>query len=186
MTWYVAMVAPQCELKVRDQTIDRGFGAYVPQMRGFKPKDPLSVVTKPLMGGYVFVDLDDVAPRFDLFQPDSLVTAQIGPLQPVQHCRGFVLWAGSPGPVAASVIDDLKAREARGEFDLTELTENGRHVIPKWIKIGRAVEFVAGPFKGRIAYICKTISDKIVGVTFGFLGQDTKINVPIEYIASAR
>ncbi len=182
MVWYVVMTAPQSERKVCQQAVDRGFDAYVPMMRCFKPSDPREVIDRPLMPGYGFVSLDDAAPRFDLFQPDPLQSA----VEPIRGCRGFVLFAGSPEPLAASVIDDMRAREARGEFDLTGRTENGRYVIPKWVKPGRAVEFIDGPFKGRVAWICKTISDKIVGVMIEMFGGKVPLNTPIDHIISAR
>lgn len=211
MVWYAVMTAPQSEQKVRKQAEERGIPAYVPMMRTFLPRDARQEVLKPLMPGYAFVDLSPDAPRFDIFAPDKVdmdrpselpdnvfsgyVADQARPsLSPIRGCLGFVLWDGAPlalrgprtnpkGEFIQGDIEDLRIREMGGEFDLTGRTANGRYVIPKFITIGRLIRFVAGPLLGFSGYICNIISDKVVGIDLGVLGE---INTPIEYIASER
>lgn len=206
MTWYVLCVAPSSEQSVAKRAADRGFESYCPMMRTFDTKKPSIEVTRPLMPGYLFIN----DPLFDIFAPDYFEGDDVNSLPPnvyrgyvadcarpapapIRGCRGFVLWEGAPARVRASrelsdgtiipgVIEDLRQREDRGGFNFTGRSENGRYVLPKWIRRGRRAEMIGGPFAGFFGVILKTINSKMIRILAFIFDRETPMDIPIEWV----
>jgi transcription antitermination factor NusG len=114
MTWYVLTVTPRQERFVRDAVTelrdDRGellnLGAYYP-LHITQAKWARRIVTRsrPLMPGYLFVEMPDRAPW--------------AAVRAIRGVRGYVGGAEGPRAVPEAEIGRLIAKEANHEFDET-------------------------------------------------------------------
>lgn len=189
--WYVARIGGRVEA-IAQRAAEAGIATYSPISRLFaKPPAPgarrrainaPAVIERPLMPGYLFVELDAAAPRFGLFAADGLSGAPGSPTAPIHGCRGFLMSDGAPARVAPAVIDDMRAREARGEFDLTG--KWGKVVVPRWVKKDAVVNFTDGPFLGQVGRISKMLSKFLVDVWVQLFGTTTLVSTPIEWLSA--
>lgn len=116
LSWYVLHTKPHCEaVVVRLLTKAAGLPSFFPEVVQRDRQPPLWV---PLFPGYLFLQLDPTAPPAALHTPG--VVGLVGP-------------AGQPTPVAAAVIEELRARvaliNAHGGLPcpLAEATATGLH-----------------------------------------------------------
>lgn len=170
MPWYVLSVVPASQMRVCARAGELGFETYTPMAR------ELAKPERPLMPGYSFV-LD---PQFALFEPYRWGATAV---EPLSGCRGFVSTFAGPTAIPETELADLRGREARGEFDSTGRSANGRYRIPRWARKGRLVEFVKGPFVGMFGSVSATVGDKLVSVWLTIMGRTTAVNAPFEWVA---
>lgn len=205
--WYTLRINAMSQIAVCSRARELGFSTYCPMKR-----EPVTVrkrgrtqtlaqLISPLMPGYVFVSLPSASPRFDLFQPDSdsdrpdplPPDARVGDVadqarptvEPIRGCLGFVGSSEGPMPVHEAVIEDMRLREKNGEFDLTGLSEDGRYIVPRWVKRDERVEFIAGPFKGFHGTIVKAVGKSLLRVTTSIFGRQSDTNAPLDWVKRA-
>lgn len=198
-SWFVLVTAPQAENKIAERTEHLGNPVYVPVARTFRPDKVGRVLNhvaeRPLMPGYAFVNLPNKGAPFAAYVDDEPVGL------PACHTAGYAFPAssglpigglsfvsdnGRPRPLAPGVIEDLKAREAAGEFDDTGTTDDGRYVIPKWLKRAGSVRITAGPFIGFCGSISRVLNSNIVSVWISIFRRTSLIDMPIAFIEKSR
>lgn len=208
--WFVLTTEPQSEFRVQERTEHLGNEVYIPIARTFAPQRRVgriaapAPVAIPLFRGYAFVNLPTANPPFRDYVDSELINA---PPQSVEFWEGGVLkkvevrsgddariggvgFISSnfrPAPLAPGIIEDLKAREAAGEFDETALTENERYVIPNWIRQGERFTVVrSGPFFAYGGSIIEAINSKIVACWIHMFGTTTRTTMAIADIRKFR
>ncbi len=193
--WFVLQTAPQAERKIEERTAHLGNPIYVPIAKTFRAaalgRSSGPIVERSLFPGYAFVNLPAKDPPFAFYlddEPYGLPACDIaGYVFPASNSLpiggvAFVSNNGRPEPLQPGVIEDLKAREAAGEFDETGLSEDGRYVIPRWIKRAKTIRIKDGPFVGYCGSICRSVNSKIVSVWVTIMGATRLIDMPIAFI----
>ena len=181
--WYTLRVIPQSQARVCQRAKELGIETYVPMsrtppmVRKFGRNRVVGPEVRPLMPGYVFVSLFALDPRFYLFH---------GSTEGKEAIHGALrLLSGPEGPMAISeaVVNDMRAREVAGEFDLTGKTDSGRGSVAKWVRRGAFVEIIGGPFESLCGVIEKVKSSTLVTVTVTMLGGESPVDMSVDWIA---
>lgn len=173
--WYVVAVTPQAETAVSTRAKDLGIASYFPQGRKLvRVRRQLEVRQTPAMPGYVFV----AGRHFSRF------TRHLDAPDAVPHCIGWLSGADGPEPVAPPVVDDIKGREAKGEFDSSNRI--GRYWAPRWLKPKAKVRITAGAFAGVVGEVWRMTSARVVAIWVLIMGRPTLTECPIEAVARAR
>lgn len=186
--WYTLSVIPQSQARVCQRARELGIETYVPMsrtppmVRKFGRQRVTEAEVRPLMPGYVFVSMPRIEAPFGLFDPRYGSEALRGSLGFISCEQGSEAdrW---PMPVHEAVIEDMRHREAMGEFDLTAKTDSGRGSVAKWVRRGSFVEIISGPFKSFLGKIERVKSSKLVTLAVTMLGDETPMDTPIDYIA---
>lgn len=207
--WYTLSIVPPSRERICLRARDLGFTTYTPMsrtppvVRKFGRKPVVEANVRPLMPGYVFVELPAANPRFDLFAPWDRENDRPAPLprdaeagyvadrarpspEPIRGCLGFVGTSEGPRAVSGAVIEDMRLREKNGEFDLTGRSEDGRFVVPKWLRLGAWVELIDGPFRGFSGSIEEVLSAALVKVGVSIFGRNSPVAIPLDWIRMAR
>lgn len=177
MHWYTLVIEPQSWRRVAERAREIGYETYCPMAR-FRPQygrpgKPMTPIERPLLGGYMFVDMPAAEKRFDLFQRDA------DSPEAIRGCRGVLSSSDGPLPLHDDLIQSMRLRELNGEFDFT--ASSG---LPKWAKMGRRVELNDGPFAGKFARILSPAKG-LVRVLMFLFGQEMPIDVPISWLSPA-
>jgi transcription antitermination factor NusG len=153
MHWFTLAIEPQSWRRIGERAQELGYETYCPMRRHQRG------VERPLLGGYMFVDMPAERRRFSMFTPSSDLGERPGSMldavkgcvadpakpsvDPIRGCRGFVGIGGIPTAVHEAVIARLREREADGEFDFAAraIGEDG-YVVPSWYRLNLTVEFV--------------------------------------------
>ncbi len=185
MHWYTLVVDAQLWKRVAERAGEMGYETYCPMglaaaARVVRGARTLPDIARPLMPGYLFIDIPGPWRRFDLFQAPTEVA------EGIRGSRGFLALDGSPMALHEAVIEDMRLREKNGEFDLTGLTEDGRHRVPKWAKRASIVEFIKGPFAGFLGIVVKSISATMIEVEVTIFGRKSKARAPLDWVRVAR
>lgn len=185
MHWYTLIIEPQSWRRVAERAGEMGYATYCPMSRMLAPprKEGArstacrpSDVVRPLMPGYLFLDMPGSRRRFDMFQ------APMEGEEGVPGCRGYITIDRSPVALHEAVIEDMRVREKNGDFDLTGKTDSGRGFVAKWVKRGVKVEFIGGPFAMYFGMIEAVLSSKLIKVAVTILGAEVPIETPLDYI----
>lgn len=203
--WYVLAVIPHSQLRVCERAKELGISTYCPMSKTIAVVRHRKVeIVRPLMPGYVFIALPVDGPRFDLFEqadPDSSrpipmpVDVRSGyvadfaqpVIEPIRGCLGFVPDAnGARGVIADDVILSMREREAKGDFDITGKSEDGKYLVARWVKRGVLVRFVKGPFTGYLGTIDRVLGPSLVRVDVTIFNRTTQIDAPMDWIERVR
>lgn len=195
MHWYTLAIDPQCWRKIGERAADLGYETYCPMGRYH------GGVERPLLGGYMFVDMPTDRRQFSLFvpsdgfgeRPASLLSAVEGciadpakpSLEPIRCCRGWICGPdGRATPMHEAVIDRLRRREAAGEFDMTTTMISDGFVVPKWYRRNLTVEFCSedAPLRGRMGKISAMSKNGILDIWVPFFKGMTLVHAPIDWI----
>lgn len=138
--WFVVVTDPQKERSVCDDLRRDGIEPFAPLIRSaIIRKGKKRIVSRQLLPRYVFAGLPQPQPPFRV-------------VLEAHGARELLGRSGSPVEVPACVVEDLRRRDAEGEFDETEpATKKGYGKEPtkrkwKWVKPGAWVRVVKGPF----------------------------------------
>ena len=213
MHWYTLIIDAGAWRRVAERAGEMGYVTYCPMSRmaaqsvtnSRSHTRRSSVVERPLMPGYLFVDMPGPK-RFDLFtpsndpgdRPEELPEGDLRGyvahcvrtvVEPVYGCRGLLDIDGSPVALHEAVIEDIRLRERNGEFDLTELTEDGRHRVAKWIKRAitekLSIQCVDGPFASFFGFVVKIKKPTLITVEVNLFGRGSVIDMPVEWVRLA-
>jgi transcription antitermination factor NusG len=136
---------------------------------------PREIIEKPLMPGYLFVKFIGESPRFSLF---------IGHDYAPRGVYGWLGERGEPAEIDGAHIDNLRAREAQGEFDRTSKRDY-RH-LPKGIRPGSPIRIIDGPLValcGPIDGVITKIKNQLeISVDCVMFSRKTSANVPLAFI----
>lgn len=188
--WYTLSVIPQSQARVCQRAREIGIETYVPMsrtppmVRKFGRKRVTEAEVRPLMPGYVFVSLSGLNAPFGIFDPRHGSEALRGSLGFISCEQGpeSQRW---PMAISEAVIEDMRLRERNGEFDLTGLSDDGRHRVPKWAKRDSIVQFIHGPFESFYGRVVKALSTILVEVEANIFGRKSKVCVPLDWVRLA-
>jgi hypothetical protein len=119
------------------------------------------------MPGYVFV----AGEHFSAF------TRHLDAADVVPHCIGWLSGPNGPEPVQPPVVEDIKRREQKGEFDSSERI--GKYWAPRWLKPRTRVRINAGVFTGMCGEVWR-ITGARVAIWVQMLGGPSLTECPIE------
>lgn len=100
------------------------------------------------------------------------------------HCLGWLSGPDGPERVPSAVIDDIRQREADGEFDAS--TREGRYWAPRWLKPRAKVKITAGPLKGFAGEVWRITGSRRVAIWAQMLGRPSLVECAIDCVARAR
>lgn len=204
MHWYTLGIEPQSWRRVAERAREMGYETYCPMAKSVEVRRGRKfAIVRPLMPGYLFVDMPADRRRFDLFtpsndpgdRPEELPQGDIRGyvadcvrtvVEPVLGCRGFICIDGSPAALHEAVVEDMRLRERRGEFDETGTPENGKGFVAKWIKVGAWVDILEGPFASFPGVIEEVTSATLIKVGVHIFGSVTPVGMSPSYVRLAR
>ena len=175
--WHVLRVETACEARVAKRIGEIGYPSYFPVSRQLMPRphnqSAQVEVQRPAMSGYVFVALSFESPEFARFQPAS--AAEASGQQELFHSLGFLAIDGVPVAIKPEIIDDLREREKAGDFDMIAPDPTRRYLLPSWVRKGRGVRLVAGPFCGYPGTIVRTLNRRMIEVEIPIFGRVSRM-----------
>lgn len=128
MSWYAVHTRPQAEAKAMENLLRQGNAAYLPRCRTeIRDARRRQIVLRPVFPRYLFAGVD----------------RGVGRWRPILSTHGVsdVVRAGdAPMPVAAEIIDALRAQEEAGTFDR----------LARPLRLGERVRISAGVFEDMI------------------------------------
>lgn len=138
--WFVVVTEPAKERSVCDDLRRDGIEPFSPLVRSLAFKRGRKrILTRPLLPRYVFAGLPQPLPSFRA-------------ILDVDGAREILGHSGSPVELPRAIIDDLRRRDADGEWDDTQRQAKGYGREPaarqwKWVKADALVCVLSGPFK---------------------------------------
>ncbi len=180
--WYILYTAPRFEEKVAARLGKEGLGTYLPMASDWRWPSPLAKkrgkkrerVERVLLPRYLFVSL----PFCEHRTPFGVVTAVDGALSFVSNAHG-------PLEVRGEAVEEIKRREARGEFNRTRLhrLRNRAFVTPRWVRAGAEVEIQGGALASFVGKIIAVLPQERVEIETFLFGTARKAVVDIDQIA---
>ena len=132
--WFCIIVEAGCQRQIRAVLADKGYRVFIPMVKRWRSHARvMTAVEQPLLGRYVFVEVDYPRQSF-------------GPITATAGVEALILASGEPWPVKRSDVDDLMHRYLAGEFDEIK---NGP------LPVGARVAIVAGKFENWLATVTK-------------------------------
>jgi transcriptional antiterminator RfaH len=153
--WYVLRLFQRQEAFVLRALTEKGFDAYLPKSRAYalhaKRK---SVLTRPLIPGYLFARLPD----------DDAISAAFA----MRGVLGAIGNSDGPQPIPAEWVGALVLAEACHRFDETwrPVIAGKRRYSHRW-RSGERVKIVAGAAQGRIGEVSRTYGRNWLEVILG-------------------
>jgi transcription antitermination factor NusG len=178
MDWHVVAVEPSSEGMVSRRAGELGIEAYAPKgtklvRSRVKRRSGFEARPYPAIPGYVFVRGGQPSQyRREWERPDT-----------VAHCLGL-LGVDGPEPIPGAVVEGLREREQRGEFN--DAAKLGRYVGPRWIRAGKAVRVVEGPLRGSTGRIWRMTRQNMLAIWVLVMGRETLTEVPVDWVARVR
>lgn len=184
--WYVLVTMPNTEASVERGCEQRGIRCYSPKgrrvMPGARGREPKSVL-RHVFPGYVMVLIEGDPGDFPLDRDPLTQPAVWG-------ARDFLRFhdTGAPQTLEDAIIDDMREREKRGEFD--EVVPLQKWFIPRWLRKAKRLEIVGGPFAGRFGRIMRIVNARRGCVTVRIWVQEKHgagypIDCPLDWLARA-
>ena len=176
---FVLVTRAQAEKKAQENLRKIGIDAYCPFVTRWSPMTKGQIkrghkrvpdIPRPLFNRYLFVAM-----------PVASSGIPFGEVSGLKDAICFISNADGPIPISKAIVDDIRAREEAGEFDLTKDVD--RNGVPEWCKPGTAAYIGAGPF----ASIGQVLIDEIypsgkIDVRGNVLGKETKITVQADWL----
>ncbi|MDX0716553.1 hypothetical protein GOD67_28025 [Sinorhizobium medicae] len=162
--WYVVRTRAGQQQKAMLEFEENNVGAYCPTMR----RETRHFQTKkwimreyPLFTGYVFADLriSDFATLREMRSVLS-VLADGG---------------GTPVPVAANIVEDIRDAQERGDFDVL------RPPVRR-LKAGDSIQFKDGPLAGHYASVTNVIGRRAIKACVELFGSLRDVEIGLESI----
>lgn len=158
ITWYAAYTQPNAEAKAAEHLERQGYLAYLPRYRRYiRHARRQSLVLRPLFPRYLFVGIDRLVQRWR-------------PVRSTVGMVGLVASAEEPLPIAAAVVDALRAQESDGVFDLLSPTQR--------LRAGDDIRVTQGPFADLIGRLLGVADHERVFVLLDLLGRSVRAEVP--------
>ncbi|MDB5597398.1 MAG: uncharacterized protein JWM36_4359 [Hyphomicrobiales bacterium] len=157
--WYVVICNVNCEKRAELGLRQKGFVTYLPLLKKTvvlgRRKAKVSV-ERPLFTRYLFVSsLRREMPFYHLRSTNGV--------------ESIVRSDGLPIPIPGELIEEIMAREDKGEFDSTREPRDLKEV---GLTIGQSTEVVSGPFQGVKATIRKLLPGWRAEVLIRMMGHD--------------
>ncbi|TPM33722.1 hypothetical protein FJ955_02990 [Mesorhizobium sp. B2-2-2] len=162
--WVVVRSKPQLEREAEHEITTRGMVAYCPVYRyEFKHHRHKNWIVRefPLFRGYLFMRSDHI----DWYKL-TRCKAVLSILRSV---------GGEPIGLAPSLIEEIRARQAAGDFDM--LRVHGELVKP-----GQKVKVLEGPLAGLESVVETVRNGKAVNILVSIFGRQVETKVPLEIL----
>jgi transcriptional antiterminator RfaH len=160
--WYVGQLKTARERVAINGLGEQGFESYYPQMQTTRALHGRVIdASEPVFPSYLFVRC----------QPDAHY------FRAINNTRGMIrlLGNGGPVPIPDHEVEQLQQREQAGLL---------RHPHRRQIRQGDVVEFRVGGFVG-LHGVCQWTRRERIGVLLRFLGQDTVVTSPRDWLKLA-
>jgi transcription antitermination factor NusG len=183
--WYIAIVNPNCLARAEGELSDLGYRVFTPKLRKWvshaRVKKP---VWRPILGRYLFVDIDDRAPlKGSLAKLVEMQTGQrpnqnLGSVRACNGVEGMMSVGGAPVLLPKGSVEALIRRQLRGEWDYVSDGEfpdgKGGIRINDPMPIGARVKIVEGELEGWLATLVGAKRGKIA---VKLLGKNVTKNI---------
>lgn len=160
--WVVVRSKPQMERIAEEEISKRGMVAYCPVYRyEFRHHRSKKWIIRefPLMRGYLFLRADNID-WYKLTRCKAVLTI----LRSV---------GGEPIGLAAPVIEEIRARQAAGDFDMLR-------VHGAVVKAGLQVKVLEGPLAGLESVVETVRNGKAASILVSIFGRQVETSVPLE------
>lgn len=165
ISWYAVHTRPQSEMKALEHLLRQGYDAYLPRYRTqIRHARRLQTVLRPLFPRYLFAGIDRTAMRWR-------------PILSTVGVSDLVRSGDGPLPVAAEIVDALRAQEGAGAFDAL-----GRRRAPR---LGDLVRISAGAFEDMIGRLIELRDQDRVVVLLDLLGRKVRAQIQAEAVEAA-
>jgi transcriptional antiterminator RfaH len=162
--WYVVQTKPHKEDLATDNLQRQGFTAYCPHtMQAKRRRQCWQKVIEPLFPRYLFVQLDVGVDNF-------------APIRSTLGVIGLVRFGNQPAVMPLSAIEAIQQQEQ------TIVDNCDEH--PRWSK-GDLVEILDGPFAGLRGIFQRKEGIERVSLLLGILGQENRLTINVNSLASA-
>lgn len=152
--WFCAFTNPGCERRAEMDLASRGFRTFMPKLRRWVTHARVKrAVERPLMGRYLFVQVDHPRQSFASVRACNGVESLIGT-------------NGVPAVIRASFVEAFMARYLAGEWDFCTqepvrlIAGGGMRTNPRY-PVGARVRVVSGEYDDLIATITQVKGNKI-------------------------
>jgi transcriptional antiterminator RfaH len=163
--WYVVQTQINAEAKAARNLLRQGFEIYLPRyLKRRSHARKIEKVPAPLFPRYMFVSIDIATQRW------RSVQSTYG----VSH---LVLNGSDPAPVAAAIIDQLKAREDASGYVTLEQR-------PKFA-VGEKVRVLAGVFADNLGLFDGMADRDRVAILLELLGRKVRVSLEADLVAAA-
>jgi len=134
MTWFVALVNPNCHRRVESGLAAIGYQSFWPKLRKWVSHARTKVAKEyPILGRYVFVEIPD---------------AEFYAVRNVNGIEGLLVgFNGAPAPIPHEIVWAFRDRYMAGEWDMvTNVSADGELDLKKRIPIGALIRIMEGEF----------------------------------------
>ncbi|RVD31435.1 transcription termination/antitermination NusG family protein [Mesorhizobium sp. M4B.F.Ca.ET.017.02.2.1] len=160
--WVVVRSKPQMERVAEEEMTKRGMTAYCPTYRyEFKHHRNKKWIIRewPLLRGYLFLRADTI---------DWYKLTRCKAVQAILRSVG-----GEPIGLAPSVIEEIRARQVAGDFDMLR-------VHGAVVKAGLPVKVLEGPLAGLESVVETVRNGKAASILVSIFGRQVETTVPLE------
>lgn len=163
--WYVAHTQPNAEARALANLVRQGFCSYLPRYRARRRHARrVDIVSRPLFPRYVFVAIDLDQQRWRAIQSTFGVSHLV--------CNGE-----RPAPVAAAIVDAIRAREDKHGWVLLGTAAD--------LTVGASVRILDGAFADQLGLYESVTDDARVAVLLDLLGRRVRVHLPSESVVAA-
>ena len=146
--WFCAVTNPNCQRRAELELYTLGFRTFTPKLRKWVSHARVrKAVERPLLGRYLFVEVDEPRQSFHT-------------VRSVNGVEGFIANLGRPTLIPSRFVESFRMRQMAGEWD-----EIAKEPVP----VGARVRLVEGEFNDMLATVT---SRKAGNVTFKLLDQN--------------
>jgi len=160
--WVVVRAKPQMERTAEEEISARGMVAYCPVYQyEFKHHRQKKWIVRPypLFRGYLFMRADNI---------NWYKLTRCKAVHSILRSVG-----GEPIGLAAPVVDEIRARQEAGDFDM--LRVHGELVKP-----GQKVKVLEGPLAGLESVVDTVRNPRAVNILVSIFGRQVETTVPLE------
>lgn len=131
--WYCAVTNPNCQRRAELELYALGFRTYTPKLRKWVSHARVKkAVERPLMGRYLFVEVDTKRQSFFAVRSANGVEGVVS--GPVMSSVGIVV---GPMPIPSHYVESFRMRQMAGEWD---------YVAKDPLPIGAQIRIMEGEF----------------------------------------
>lgn len=146
--WFCAVTNPNCQRRAELELYTLGFRTFTPKLRKWVSHARVrKAVERPLLGRYLFVEVDEPRQSFHS-------------VRAVNGVEGFIATLGRPSLIPTQFVESFRMRQMAGEWD---------DVAKGPVPVGARVRLVEGEFNDMLATVTSRKAGK---VTFKLLDQN--------------
>jgi transcription antitermination factor NusG len=138
--WFCAVTNPNCQNRAELELYALGFRTFTPKLRKWISHARVKkAVERPLLGRYLFVEIDEPRQSFHA-------------VRAVNGVEGFITNLGKPAMIPEHYVESFRMRQMAGEWD-----EIAKGPIP----VGARIRIMEGEFANMLATVTARKSGKL-------------------------